>query len=206
MAGQRCTANRRVIVHSEVADEFIALLVDAASRLHWGDAGDPDTGIGPLVDHERLAMVEALMARAEKDHLPVHSPLGHHPNPPADRTLAWCPPRIVECDEPKHELVQEELFAPILVVQKATTWNEALELANGVRQGLAAAVFTGSDEKIAEFLKEARAGILKVNRSTADAAIDVPFGGWKSSGIGPPEHGEGDFEFYTRSQTLYGAE
>jgi acyl-CoA reductase-like NAD-dependent aldehyde dehydrogenase len=54
------------------------------------------------------------------------------------------------------------------------------------------------------FMSEAQAGILKINRSTADAAVDVPFGGWKASGLGPPEHGEFDLDFFTRPQTVYG--
>jgi aldehyde dehydrogenase (NAD+) len=53
------------------------------------------------------------------------------------------------------------------------------------------------------FLREARAGILKLNRATAGADVDLPFGGWKASGLGPPEHGDADRAFYARLQTLY---
>ena len=101
-------------------------------------------------------------------------------------------------------IVQEETFGPVLVVQTARDWDEAISLCNGVRQGLAAAVFTGSQVIVDRFLDEAEAGILKVNQSTADATVDVPFGGWKASGFGPPEHGAFDAEFYTRPQTVYG--
>ena len=55
------------------------------------------------------------------------------------------------------------------------------------------------------FLAEAQAGILKINTSTAGADISLPFGGWKASGVGPPEHGEADRLFYTRMQAVYGA-
>jgi acyl-CoA reductase-like NAD-dependent aldehyde dehydrogenase len=78
-----------------------------------------------------------------------------------------------------------------------------MALVNGVPQGLAAALFSSSDERAERFLAEARAGILKLNRSTADAEVDVPFGGWGSSGIGPPEHGAFDRDFYTRAQAVY---
>ncbi len=80
-----------------------------------------------------------------------------------------------------------------------------MNLCNGVRQGLAAAVFTTSQQRVDDFLAEAQAGILKINRSTADADVDAPFGGWKASGIGPPEHGVFDVEFYTRPQVVYGS-
>jgi acyl-CoA reductase-like NAD-dependent aldehyde dehydrogenase len=56
-----------------------------------------------------------------------------------------------------------------------------------------------------KFLAEARAGILKINSSTAGVNVSLPFGGWKMSGYGPPEHGEGDRIFYSRMQAVYGA-
>ena len=95
-------------------------------------------------------------------------------------------------------------MGPVLVVQRAKTFEEALALSNGVRHGLIASVFTGSSQLQTGFLKTARAGILKLNASTAGVDVTLPFGGWKASGIGPPEHGEGDAQFYLRPQALYG--
>ena len=99
--------------------------------------------------------------------------------------------------------MQHETFGPVLVVQTAESWDHAMELAGGVRQSLAAALFSSSPHLIARFPDEAGAGIMKINRSTADAEVDVPFGGWKSSGISPPEHGEFDRDFYTPPQVVY---
>jgi acyl-CoA reductase-like NAD-dependent aldehyde dehydrogenase len=99
--------------------------------------------------------------------------------------------------------VQEESFGPVLVVQKAADWAQAIELCNGVRQGLAAALFTRSTELQQRFLNEAQAGVLKINQATADVTTHLPFGGWKASGVGPPEHGFADQEFFTRIQTIY---
>src|SRR6185369_11871813 len=99
------------------------------------------------------------------------------------------PPTIVCCDDPAHEIVQEETFGPVLVVQEAEGFREALELCNGVRQGLVASLFSRSKQNQAKFLKRAQAGILKINQATADANVEAPFSGWKASGIGPPEHG-----------------
>jgi acyl-CoA reductase-like NAD-dependent aldehyde dehydrogenase len=116
---------------------------------------------------------------------------------------AYFPPTIVCCDDPESELVREESFAPVLVVQTAASWEHALELLNRVAQGLVAAVFTESPQRQRSFLQHARAGILKLNCSTAGADVLLPFGGWKASGLGPPEHGDFDREFYTRPQALY---
>jgi acyl-CoA reductase-like NAD-dependent aldehyde dehydrogenase len=79
-------------------------------------------------------------------------------------------------------------------------------LCNGVRQGLVAALFSSSKELQQQFLDEAQAGILKFNTATSDADASAPFGGWKHSGIGPPEHGESNREFYTRTQAIYRGE
>ena len=97
-------------------------------------------------------------------------------------------------------------MSPLLVVQRAKNFEHALSLCNSVRQGLAAALFSNSSELQKEFLAEARAGILKINSTTAGVDVSLPFGGWKMSGLGPPEHGAGDRLFYTRMQAVYGAQ
>jgi alpha-ketoglutaric semialdehyde dehydrogenase len=129
----------------------------------------------------------------------VVQPHGEGPAEPG----AWYPPTIVRCGDPTHELVRHEAFGPVLVVQGAEDWDQAIALVNGVSQGLVAALFSSSSDTAARFMNEAAAGILKLNRSTADAGVDAPFGGWKSSGIGPPEHGRFDRDFYTRPQAVY---
>ena len=95
-------------------------------------------------------------------------------------------------------------MSPLLVVQRAEDFDQALELCNGVRHGLAAALFSCSSVLQAKFLSEARAGILKINSATAGVDVSLPFCGWKMSGYGPPEHGEGDRFFYSRMQAVYG--
>jgi acyl-CoA reductase-like NAD-dependent aldehyde dehydrogenase len=205
MAGQRCTANRRVIVHHSCREPFLQRLFEHSAALPWGDPLSRETRIGPMVNVFHRARVAATVVRAIADCGPAMLPHGPTlPNVPIGES-AWYPPTILCCDDPQREIVQEETFGPVLVVQTAQDWNHALRLCNGVRQGLAAAMFTTSQDIVDRFLDGAVAGILKVNQSTADAAVDVPFGGWKASGHGPPEHGAFDAEFYTRPQTIYGA-
>jgi acyl-CoA reductase-like NAD-dependent aldehyde dehydrogenase len=86
---------------------------------------------------------------------------------------------------------------------QASSLAEAIERCNDVPQGLVAAIHTRSQEALDAFARSARAGILKANRSTAGAAAALPFGGFGVSGLGPPEHGLGDVEFYTRWQAIY---
>jgi acyl-CoA reductase-like NAD-dependent aldehyde dehydrogenase len=95
-------------------------------------------------------------------------------------------------------------MSPLLVIQGAEDFENAMALCNGTRYGLAAALFSNARVIQDRFLQEARAGILKINTSTAGADVSLPFGGWKASGLGPPEHGEADRLFYTRIQSVYG--
>jgi acyl-CoA reductase-like NAD-dependent aldehyde dehydrogenase/nicotinamidase-related amidase len=204
-AGQRCTANRRVIVHQECFEAFLTLLASAVAALPWGNPLDPATRVGPLVSVSQRDRVAALLARAAPKAGRILVPHGDDGATFHESRFAgaYHPPTIVCCDDPGQEIVQEETFGPVLVVQRADDWAQAIGLCNGVRQGLVAAIFTGSAECQRRFLGEAQAGVLKINQATADVAVHLPFGGWKASGVGPPEHGAADREFYARIQAVY---
>lgn len=202
-AGQRCTANRRVIVHKDCHDEFLNRLAEAAKSLAWGNPLDRATRIGPLVSERARNHVAAFIGRAEKAGARIIVPHGRREFTGFPLAAACHAPTIVCCDDPAMEAVQEESFGPVLVVQKANDWEHAIGLCNGVRQGLVAALFTCSAELQRRFLNEAQAGVLKINQATADVTTHLPFGGWKASGLGPPEHGIADQEFFTRLQTVY---
>jgi acyl-CoA reductase-like NAD-dependent aldehyde dehydrogenase/nicotinamidase-related amidase len=199
-AGQRCTANRRAVVADALFDEFLENAVAAVATLRWGDPLDPETEIGPMVSEAARDRVAAAVADAAARGARLLTP---HANPPRRRG-AWYPPTLVVDAPPGSAIVQEETFGPVLVLQRARSFEEALELANGVRQGLVASLFSGPGPWRERFDGDARAGILKWNAATAGADASAPFGGWKSSGLGPPEHGPGDVEFYTRLQAIYG--
>jgi alpha-ketoglutaric semialdehyde dehydrogenase len=205
MAGQRCTANRRVIVHTACHDAFLQRLLDESARLKWGDPFAPETDIGPMVSASHRDRVAGAVERATSQCGSPLLPLGTSKPEVQEFVGQFYPPTVICCDDRNAEIVQEETFGPVLVVQTATGFDDAMRACNGVRQGLVASIFTGSREIARRFLAEAAAGILKINQSTADAVVDVPFGGWKASGIGIPEHGPFDLEFFTRPQTVYGA-
>lgn len=198
-AGQRCTANRRAIVHSRLFDELLELLSAATATLSWGDPFDPATRVGPLVSEEARDRVAAAVAGAAAAGARLLAP---HPLAPGGPG-AWYPPTIVLGAPHESAIVQEETFGPVLVLESAPDFDTALRLANGVRHGLVAALFSGPGPWREAFKNAALAGVLKWNASTAEADVDAPFGGWKASGLGPPEHGPGDVEFYSRLQASY---
>jgi acyl-CoA reductase-like NAD-dependent aldehyde dehydrogenase len=205
-AGQRCTANRRVIVHSDDFENFVAELESAAARLPWGDPLDPETEIGPVLNTGKRDELELLIALAESEgalHRVIY-PQAAQAAAPWVKAGAYAQPVIACCDLPSHAIVQEETMSPLLIAQRAGDFAEAIRHCNGVRHGLIASLFSQQPELQKTFLAEARAGILKFNGATAGVDISLPFGGWKASGLGPPEHGDGDAEFYTRMQAVYG--
>ena len=203
LAGQRCTANRRIVVHRACRDELVDLLRRETAELAWGDPRREETQVGPLVSVAARDRVAEVVARAGREGCKVLVAHDVAAAPGNGFDGAWYPPTIVLSDDPGHEIVQAESFGPVAVVQTAEDWEHAIALVNGVPQGLAAAIFSSSPELATRLADEAVAGIIKVNRSTADAEVDVPFGGWKASGVGPPEHGAFDRDFYTRPQTVY---
>jgi len=205
-AGQRCTANRRAIVAEGVYESFLGEVAAATARMAWGDPLEEETEIGPLISvahRDRLAgILERAKGRAAvREVIVPHAPGAT--DRPWERAGAYWAPRIVCCEDPADVVVREEMMGPVLVVQRAGEFAQALALANGVRQGLAAALFSDRKELQERFREEAQAGIVKINASTAGVDVALPFGGWKASGIGPPEHGEGDRLFYTRMQAVY---
>ena len=206
-AGQRCTANRRGIISAPLFESFLRELKIAAEKLAWGDPLEQSTDIGPVI-HTGKRDEHVALIHDSKNSGAAHRVewlFAKRARESWVKTGAYAQPAIVGCDQPEHPLVQEETMSPLLVVQRAGDFDHALELCNGVRHGLVAALFSHSPELQQKFLAEARAGILKFNSATAGVDASLPFGGWKASGLGPPEHGEGDRLFYTRMQAVYGA-
>lgn len=154
-AGQRCTANRRAIVDGAIYDEFVQLLENATRELVLGDSCDEATQIGPMISQRACQQSSSRSARARIAGCKI---VTTHENV-FDNEGAYFSPTIVLCNEANAEIVQEESFAPICVVQRARDFDHALELCNGVRHGLAAALFSTSSTRQSQFLDEAQAGI-----------------------------------------------
>jgi alpha-ketoglutaric semialdehyde dehydrogenase len=200
-AGQRCTANRRVIVITEIYDAFLDRLEKATRGLPFGDPRDEKTRVGPMISPMAARRIAAWVERARRTGCRILSP---HATGSYAGDDSFYPPTLVCCDRPDAAIVQEETFGPLLVVQRARDFDQALELANQPRQGLVAALFSDNETYRQRFLAEARAGILKLNRSTVDAGVNLPFAGWKHSGYGAAEHGEANRDFFTQRQAVYG--
>ncbi|MDO5635964.1 MAG: aldehyde dehydrogenase family protein [Myroides sp.] len=207
-AGQRCTSTRRLIVHESVYDKTIETLKSAYGQLKIGDPLDASNHVGPLIDtkavEDYLNAIEK--AKAEGGKIVVE---GGVLSGAGYESGCYVKPCIIEAEN-HFNIVQEETFAPILYVMKYSTIEEAIDMQNGVPQGLSSSIFTNNLREAELFLSQAGSdcGIANVNIGTSGAEIGGAFGGEKETG-GGRESGSDAWKVYMRRQTNtinYGSE
>ncbi|WP_394289028.1 gamma-aminobutyraldehyde dehydrogenase [Microbacterium sp.] len=190
-AGQDCTAATRVLVHASRHDELIERLVaHTRSSARTGAPDDPDAFFGPLNNADQLARVSGFIER-----LPAHATVATGGTRKGD-TGFFFEPTIVTGVRQDDEIVQQEVFGPVLTVQPFDTDEEALELANGVPYALAASVWTRDHGRAMRFSRDLDFGCVWINAHIPFVS-DMPHGGFKHSGYGKDLSVYG-FEDYTR--------
>ncbi len=196
-AGQRCTSTRRIIVQRSVARDLVDRLGAAYRQVSIGDPLEDGTLMGPLVNQKAVEdMMEALEKVREQGGEIV---CGGNRLP--DHGTCFVEPTIVRMPA-QTPMVCEETFAPILYILEYETLDEAIEIHNGVPQGLSSAIFTTNVLESERFLSAAGSdcGIANVNIGTSGAEIGGAFGGEKETG-GGRESGSDSWKAYMRRQT-----
>jgi len=200
-AGQRCTAIRRFIVKNSLRPAFEDRLRAAVMALKIGHPQDPDTTIGPLISRHHLEQVKAAIAEARAEGARL---LCGGSEPDGWQQGCWLEPALLSSVNSHAKIVQQETFGPVAVIQEAHDLPHAIELANDVRHGLVAGLVSHDPEAHRQFLDAIDVGIIKFGPGPLPVHPDAPFGGWKASRIGPPEHGSWNRDFYARPQAIYG--
>ena len=195
-AGQRCTSLRRLLVHRAVADKLVSRLTEAYKQVSIGDPLESGTLMGPLVGERAIEqMMDALdIAREQGARIVTGGNRLDRPGFFVEPTIAVVPKEA--------SITQQETFAPILWVIEFDTLDEAIEIQNGVTQGLSSAIFTESIKNAERFLSDGGSdcGIANVNIGTSGAEIGGAFGGEKETG-GGREAGSDAWKAYMRRQT-----
>jgi len=193
-AGQKCTATSRVIVEEAVYPDFLDLLEGAVTSLQVIDPSAEGTLVGPVIDGgARAAALDAVAASGGRV-ITGGKPL--------DAPGFYLAPTLVELDGPTGPLASEEVFAPVAAVLSAESAARAVAIANGVRFGLVAAVFTRDLARALRMANFLDAGMVRVNAPTSGVDFHAPFGGAKESSYGPREQGMAARDFYTESRTV----
>ncbi|CAM5737522.1 Gamma-aminobutyraldehyde dehydrogenase OS=Streptomyces alboniger OX=132473 GN=CP975_26030 PE=3 SV=1 [Streptomyces alboniger] len=189
-AGQDCTAACRVLVHEAIHDEFVSALAKAAADTKTGQPDDEDILFGPLNNPNQLAQVEGFI-----DRLPAHARVETGGKRVGDKGYFFAP-TVVSGVKQDDEIIQKEVFGPVITVQSFTDEDQAVEWANGVEYALASSVWTKDHGRAMRMSKKLDFGCVWINTHIALVA-EMPHGGFKKSGYGKDLSGYG-FDDYTR--------
>src|SRR5690606_8720711 len=199
--GQRCTSTRRLIVHEEVYDQVKNALIDAYKQLRIGNPLDENNHVGPLIDSDAVQAYQNALKKVEEEGGKILVEGGVLEGKGYESGL-YVKPAIAEA-KPHFQIVQEETFAPVLYLLKYSgDLTNAIDIQNGVVQGLSSAIMTNNLREAERFLSAegSDCGIANVNIGTSGAEIGGAFGGEKETG-GGRESGSDAWKFYMRRQT-----
>ncbi|APT93522.1 betaine-aldehyde dehydrogenase [Corynebacterium phocae] len=195
--GERCTAGSRILVHRDIYDEFVQRYTEVAKRVKVGLPSDPTTEVGALVHPEHYDKVVSYIEIGKQEATlaagggrPEEFPEGNFIQPTVFVDVA-----------PDARIFQEEIFGPVVAITPFDTDEQALELANNTKYGLAAYVWTADLKRAHNFAQKVEAGMVWLNSNNV-RDLRTPFGGVKASGLGH-EGGYRSIDFYTEQQAIH---
>lgn len=194
--GQTCIAGTRLLVHRSIHDTFVDLLTAMTEHVRIGSGFDPETTMGPLVSQEQLDRVLGYMTIGRDE----GATLVCGGQRVGDRGY-FVRPTIFTGVDNEMRIAREEIFGPVLSVIPFDTDDEAYAIANDTQYGLGAGLWTTDAGRASRAPDRLNAGTVWVN-TYGDLLSNVPFGGWKQSGIGK-ELGEGSIIAFTETKTVY---
>ncbi|WP_408641965.1 aldehyde dehydrogenase [Saccharopolyspora oryzae] len=195
--GERCTAGSRILVERPIYDEFVRRYVERAKNIKVGDPHDPATEVGALVHPEHYAKVTGYI-EIGKTEAKLAAGGGR---PEGLESGNYVQPTVFVDVPPTARIFQEEIFGPVVAITPFDSDEEALELANDVKYGLAAYVWTSDLERAHNFGQRIDAGMVWLNSHNV-RDLRTPFGGVKASGLGH-EGGYRSLDFYSDQQAMH---
>ncbi|MBC6440001.1 MAG: aldehyde dehydrogenase [Rhodospirillales bacterium] len=201
-SGQSCVAGSRIYLHETIHDSFLADITNRAGKIVIGDPLAEETQMGPLCTPGQLNTCKTQVARAIEEGGTVH----HGGKPPSHLNAAlnagwFYEPTIVECPDQTMEIVDSEMFGPVLSVLRFRDEDEVIAKANDTRYGLASGIFTRDIGRALRVQKQIRAGIVWINTYRVVSPI-AEFGGFKDSGFGRESGAQAIYD-YTRPKTVW---
>ncbi|SEE37267.1 5-carboxymethyl-2-hydroxymuconic-semialdehyde dehydrogenase [Arthrobacter alpinus] len=195
--GERCTAGSRILVERGIYDEFCEKFAARAKNILVGDPHDPATEVGALVHPEHYAKVMSYVEIGKTE----GRLLAGGGRPEGLATGNYVAPTVFADVAPSARIFQEEIFGPVVAITPFENDDEALALANGVKYGLAAYIWTNNLTRAHNFAHNVEAGMVWLNSHNV-RDLRTPFGGVKASGLGH-EGGFRSIDFYTDQQAVH---
>src|ERR1041385_1413439 len=175
--GQRCTASSRLIVHKKVYKQFVTKLVDHAKALRVGNGADPKTDVGPVINADAVEKIMGYIRIGRNDDGATLACGGKRLSRGDYANGFFIEPTVFSDASPDMRISQEEIFGPVTTVIPTNSLEEGIQIGNGVRYGLSAAIYTQNVNRAFKAMNEMYTGIFYVNASTIGAEVHLPFGG-----------------------------
>lgn len=201
-SGQRCTATSRVVVTRGIAPRVIEGIVAGAKKIRVGNPLDQNVDMGPAVDQSQLDTNLAYVKIGQEEGAKLLTG-GNRLTSGALEKGFFFEPAVFSGVKPGMRLHQEEVFGPVVSVVEVGDFEEALAAANAVEFGLSASIYSRDANTVMKFVERAEVGMVHVNNPTVGGEAQLPFGGWKSTGVGEREMAEEGAEFFTQLKTVF---
>jgi alpha-ketoglutaric semialdehyde dehydrogenase len=200
--GQRCTATSRLIIHKNVIDKFLPILVERAKSIKIGNGLEDGVQMGPCVSESQMNTVLEYVEIGKKDGAKLLC--GGNRLNSGDHAKGWfVEPTIFADVTQSMRLWKEEIFGPILSVTSCNDFDHAVELANDTIYGLSASIYTQDINKAYRAMRDVYTGIFYVNAPTIGAETHLPFGGTKETGNGHREASSAALDVYSEWKSIY---
>jgi len=200
--GQRCTATSRLIVHKDVYDEILDLLVERTKQLKLGSGLVQGIDVGPVIHQKQLETCEYYCKVSLDEGARLLIGGKRATGGELDKGFFFEPTIFADVTRDMR-LFKEEVFGPVLAVIKADSFEHAIELANDVEFGLSSSIYTRNVNDAFRAIRDIEAGITYINAPTIGAEAHMPFGGVKGTGNGHREGGWTVFDIFTEWKTVY---
>lgn len=202
VAGERCTATSRAIVHTGIYDKFIERLVAETKKLKVGPGDDESTDVCPVINEKQLNTIMRYVEIGKKEGAKLI--LGGNRLTQGNYSKGfYFEPTIFVGVKPNMTIAKEEIFGPVLSVLKVESFEEAIEVHNATEYGLSGSIFTKDVNRAMWAIDHMETGVCYVNAPTFGSEVHLPFGGAKKSGGGHREVGKAALDVFSDWKTIY---